>query len=407
MPFHALRPAARTHAATLGSVFSDQHLPFVRSIVRRTREHLENTINPATREPYLTPIGLELYGEDEPIPITGYLAEAYSEAENFCRELSRRIRAAGFLKTLLLRRIGSSIEAGRRTVASMLAKTTGEIEAEEETDAESGTGNGSGELHEDTLSALYPLTSGEVEILLRCKSLLDSSTEEDPKWAVILSYLRDRGWAEEGCILFSQYYDTASWVAKKLSDAFPDRPVGLYAGSGKSMLIHQGRELRKEREELKHMVKSHELTILVGTDAASEGLNLQTLGTLINIDLPWNPTKLEQRKGRIQRIGQKRSKVKILNLRYKDSVEDRVHNVLAGRLKDIYNLFGQIPDVLEDVWIDVALGEVEQAKRELDRLPPRNPFDIRYQRIQDLPDWERCAEVVNRIEKLEKLKKGW
>jgi len=58
-----------------------------------------------------------------------------------------------------------------------------------------------------------------------------------------------------------------------------------------------GRELRKEREELKQMVGRHELTILIGTDAASEGLNLQALGTLINIDLPWNPTKLEQRKG--------------------------------------------------------------------------------------------------------------
>ncbi len=52
------------------------------------------------------------------------------------------------------------------------------------------------------------------------------------------------------------------------------------------------------------MVKIRELIVLVGTDAASEGLNIQTLGTLINLDLPWNSTRLEQRKGRIQRIGQ-------------------------------------------------------------------------------------------------------
>ncbi len=149
-------------------------------------------------------------------------------------------------------------------------------------------------------------------------------------------------------MVFSQYYDTAYWVAKKIAAAFPGKPIGLYAGSGKSMLLLDGRELRKEREELKQMVGRHELTILIGTDAASEGLNLQALGTLINIDLPWNPTKLEQRKGRIQRIGQKRESVKILNLRYKDSVEDRVHQVLAGRLQEIYRLFGQIPDVLEE-----------------------------------------------------------
>jgi len=223
---------------------------------------------------------------------------------------------------------------------------------------------------------------------------------------VVLHYLKDEGWGKEGCVVFSQYYDTAYWVAKKIAAAFLGQPIGLYAGSGKSMLLLDGRELRKEREELKQMVGRHELTILIGTDAASEGLNLQALGTLINIDLPWNPTKLEQRKGRIQRIGQKRESVKILNLRYKDSVEDRVHQVLAGRQQEIYRLFGQIPDVLEDVWIDVALGEVEKARQELDRLPVHNPFDERYGRIQSVADWETCAQVLNRHEKLELLRKG-
>lgn len=61
---------------------------------------------------------------------------------------------------------------------------------------------------------------------------------------------------------------------------------------------------------------------MLGTDAASEGLNLQKLGTLINIDLPWNPTRLEQRKGRIQRIGQARSEVWIANLRYREGPGD-------------------------------------------------------------------------------------
>jgi len=403
LSFHELRPAARTWASSLCSVFFDQHMPFVRNIIRRTRSYLESTINPATREPYLALIGIELFGEDEPIPVTGYLANAYQEAEAFCLTLSQRIRAAGFLKTLLLRRIGSSIEAGRRTVKAMLAKSLTPLTEDDEANEPE---NNDQEVQTETLSALYPLTEKETEILQRCASLLEAS-EEDPKWQVILHYLRNKGWMQEGCILFSQYYDTAHWVAGLLSTAFPGQPIGLYAGADKSMLIHQGRELRKERTELKRMVKEHELSILVGTDAASEGLNLQTMGTLINIDLPWNPTKLEQRKGRIQRIGQKRESVKILNLRYKDSVEDRVHQVLAGRLQDIYRLFGQIPDVLEDVWIDIALGEVEKAKQELDRLPHRNPFDERYGRIDSVADWERCAEVVNRIEKIEVLKQGW
>ena len=84
---------------------------------------------------------------------------------------------------------------------------------------------------------------------------------------------------------------------------------------------------------------------------------LQRLGSLINLDLPWNPTRLEQRKGRIQRIGQLRSEVLIYNMRYRGSVEDRVHQLLSERLVNIRNMFGQIPDTLEDVWVAAALRD--------------------------------------------------
>jgi SNF2 family DNA or RNA helicase len=146
--------------------------------------------------------------------------------------------------------------------------------------------------------------------------------------------------------------------------------------------------------------------LLLGTDAASEGLNLQRLATLINIDLPWNPTRLEQRKGRIQRIGQIHDTVKIYNLRYKDSVEDRVHELLSGRLQDIFGLFGQIPDVLEDVWVALAEGEKEEAKRIIDALPKEHPFEIRYTHVEKV-DWESCATVLSAEEKRRVLGQGW
>src|ERR1700686_485472 len=122
------------------------------------------------------------------------------------------------------------------------------------------------------------------------------------------------------------------------------------------------------------MVRARDIRILVGTDAASEGLNLQRLGTLINLDLPWNPTRLEQRKGRIQRIGQVRTEIWIANLRYRASVEDRVHQVLASRLEAIHALFGQIPDTLEDVWVQLALNDEQAANQLIDRTTAtRNP----------------------------------
>ena len=81
---------------------------------------------------------------------------------------------------------------------------------------------------------------------------------------------------------------------------------------------------------------------MVAADAESEGLNLHRLETLINIDLPWNPARLEQRKGRIDRIGQLAARIDVLNLRYRGSVEDEVHHTLSLRLEQIRAIFGTI-----------------------------------------------------------------
>jgi superfamily II DNA or RNA helicase len=395
------------------NLFSTHH-PFLRSIVRRTREYLENTIDPATKEPYLKHIELELYGEKDPIPLSGYLMDAYAAAEEFCRMLNRRVRSAGFFKTLLLRRIGSSMRAGLSTVTKMLDEWGGaegleseEDEFEENSEAALGASSGLPSSFNDHRSELKDLTRDERRKLEQCKGYLETSREEDPKWNVILHYLADEAWADDGCILFSQYYDTAWWVAEGLFKAFPDRRVAVYAGSGKSGIFTDGKFLRRERDDIKKMVRDGEITLLVGTDAASEGLNLQRLGTLINIDLPWNPTRLEQRKGRIQRIGQRRDTVRVLNLRYKGSVEDKVHNALSGRLDQIRKMFGQIPDVLEDVWIDIALDEKTDAEQRIDALPPLHAFDERYSKVGDVAGWEDCAKVLNAEDRGIQLRKGW
>jgi superfamily II DNA/RNA helicase len=146
----------------------------------------------------------------------------------------------------------------------------------------------------------------------------------------------------------------------------------------------------------------------VGTDSASEGLNLQRLGSMIHIDLPWNPTRLEQRKGRIQRIGQRYEEVWIANLRYADSVEDRVHELLSQRLAAIHTLFGQIPDTLEDAWVDVALGNEEEAKKRINAAAslPRNPFDEKYSHVVDA-DWETTSRVIDPMEVKAILTQGW
>jgi hypothetical protein len=154
------------------------------------------------------------------------------------------------------------------------------------------------------------------------------------------------------------------------------------------------------------LVREGRLRQLVATDAASEGLNLQRLSTLINIDRPWNPARLEQRKGRIDRIGQMAGTIEVLNLRYRGSVEDDVHKALSGRLQAIRDVFGTVPDTLEDVWVLTALGNAEDAKRRIEEVPAQHPFQLRYANNVPVSAWERCTQVLDKQDVAWALKQG-
>ena len=131
---------------------------------------------------------------------------------------------------------------------------------------------------------------------------------------------------------------------RKLTRRLPEERVALYAGADKSGLFFAGEWRSVDREDIKRAVRDRTIRLVVATDAACEGLNLQTLGTLINVDLPWNPSRLEQRIGRIKRFGQTRDRVDMLNLVYPDTRDERVYAVLSERMRDRYDLFGSLPE---------------------------------------------------------------
>ena len=397
--------------------YGERFNPLLRCIVRRTRAYLEATINPATGEAFLPKVSVKLFGEgsEDSIRLSGYLLEAYQEAEAFSLLLQQRVRGAGFFKTLLLRRLGSSMEAGRLTVSRLLgpdadASTDDEEDDNEEEELQPIVGR-----PPQGASDFKNFTDPELARLGRCLELLKVGGSNDPKLDAVLGYLMGtqpgtaQRWLDLGCILFSQYYDTVRWVGEQLAkrDEFTGMDIGLYASTNRSGFWRDGKFQRCKRETLKERVRGGQLKLILGTDAASEGLNLQRLGTLINIDLPWNPTRLEQRKGRIQRIGQVRAEIWIANLRYRDSVEDRVHQVLADRLEAIHGLFGQIPDTLEEVWVQIALQNEAAANQLIDRTKAtRNPFDVKYSKV-DEADWETCSTVLQPLTVREQLSQGW
>ena len=368
----------------------ERHNPYIRTIVRRSREYLENTLDPTTGEPYLAPVTVRLHGESvaDAITLPPFLKDAYSHAKTFCELLARRANT-GFFRTMLLRRMGSTMEAGRLTVDRILE---GWDEMDEEDD--------------EPTNQLRTLTTEERDTLVRLTKAMESNLERDPKLAAVRRLLVDELWLEQGCIVFSQYYDSVWWLANQLSRELPDEPIGIYAGTDRSGVLRGTAYERQPRDALKDLVRQGDLRLLLGTDAASEGLNLQRLGSLINLDLPWNPSRLEQRKGRIQRIGQVRPEIDVYNMRYSGSVEDRVHELLSERLQDISRLFGQLPDTLEDVWINVALGEIEEAKQTIDMVPQRHPFELRYHNVQPV-DWESCARVLDDGARRQALTRGW
>lgn len=395
-------PDKRRIGRIIDDNFIAEHNPFIRHIVRRTRDFLENTINSETGEPYLQKVEVELMGEsdEEAIVLPPYLKEAYGYAEEFCELLQKRVKGGGFLKTLLLKRVGSTIVAGKNTAEKMLSNW-GQVIDEEDYEEE--------DIAEEKAlqSEIKNITDEERTCLVKFIETLNANKEKDPKYKLLFKLLLEDNWIGRGCIIFSQYYDSAYWVAENLSNDLPNEKIGLYAGGDKSGIFIGGIYEKRNKEEIKRMVKQRELRVLVGTDAASEGLNLQTLGSLVNLDLPWNPTRLEQRKGRIQRIGQVYDKVYIYNMRYKGSVEDRVHSLLSERFANIYGMFGQIPDVLEDVWIHVALNDIEEAKRKIDAIPKQHPFELRYHVNVGKVDWESYAKVLDSREKRKHLMAGW
>ena len=386
--------------------FFREHNPVVRHTVLRRRQTLEaaglldrvgvdvhpDPDAPATAYPGVMFSGLGLL-TNRPFDL------AYQAAEDFTAVLRKRMKAAGFMKTLLLQRICSSFASGQATAERMLGAEL--LDDEEEA-----------QNIEDVLEALTPEEESHLRTIV---DELGRPEARDPKLAAVRYFLTEhrtegRTWLEHGCIVFSQYYDTAFSIGKELATLLIDEPVGVYAGAGKSGIFVGAEFASVDRDEIKKAVKNRDLRLIVATDAACEGLNLQTLGTLINVDLPWNPARLEQRLGRIKRFGQARRTVDMLNLVYHDTQDERVYEVISRRMKDRYDIFGGLPDAIEDDWIE-SIEKLDEMMNEYIHLrkQARDVFEIRYQGNID-PDanrWELCSRVLARRDVVDRLSVPW
>lgn len=146
-------------------------------------------------------------------------------------------------------------------------------------------------------------------------------------------------------------------------------------------VIHGGLSV-DERRAAQWEFMSPETQILIATDAAGEGINLQFCRLLINWDIPWNPNRLEQRMGRIHRYGQKED-VLIFNLVADNTREGQVLAKLLNKLDIIRESMGDdrvydvIQDVLKDVSLEAIIASVFDGKEsDLDRFLAQNNQEI-------------------------------
>ena len=145
-------------------------------------------------------------------------------------------------------------------------------------------------------------------------------------------------------LVFTSFSDTMTYLRDALVGAF-GASVASYSGEG-GALRSGNAWVPASKEAVTQALREGRSKVLVCTDAASEGLNLQAAGALINFDLPWNPSKVEQRIGRIDRIGQVLPVLPIVNLYLKQSVDERVYRALADRCGLFETFVGPMQPVL-------------------------------------------------------------
>lgn len=168
----------------------------------------------------------------------------------------------------------------------------------------------------------------------------------DPKLEKLIQVLEDHLSQGDRILVFSRYTDTLDAAVEEFRSRIISSDGYAYY-SGKESWIALNNDVQPaSRATVKDALKSGNVKIVFCSDAASEGLNLQSARVIINIDVPWNPARLEQRIGRIARLGQSSDVVTIYNLWYPDSVEAKIYTRLIQR-KELYDLaVGQFPEIV-------------------------------------------------------------
>jgi len=275
-----------------------------------------------------------------------YIRETYNKASASTRT------AVGFVMTIYRKRLASSFYALTKTLEKHLAaikKGDGSISgttdddlpdddlAEEQLDTEDIT-----EMEREALN--FEERSSIEDLLLRVSSLPPDT--KALKLRTVIDELRASGYGQ--VMVFTQFTDTMDFLRNQLRTT-PGLKMMCYSGRGGEVPLGDSEWTVIPRDQAKRKFRKREADVLLCTDAAAEGLNFQFCGALINYDLPWNPMRVEQRIGRIDRVGQEYPKIRIVNLQYEDTIETEVYRVLQQRIGFFTSVVGKLQPILSSV----------------------------------------------------------
>jgi hypothetical protein len=273
----------------------------------------------------------------------------YTAVEDFIGDVYRaappeKRSAVGFVMTVYRRRLASSFEALKRTLNGRLMRSGGITEedaSQDETSDEVMSGEEVACLVADAPEAVDE--RDRINDLLRRIAQLGTDSKARRLKLELEACLAD---GFDSMIVFTQYTDTMDYLRDYLADQMPGMPVACYSGKGGAWRDASSQWVPCSKEEIKRRLRDGQVRLLVCTDAAGEGLNLQFAGVLVNYDLPWNPMKVEQRIGRIDRLGQQRPVIRVLSFAYKDTVEQDVFFTVGTRINLFQGIVGRLQPIL-------------------------------------------------------------
>jgi superfamily II DNA or RNA helicase len=332
--------------------------------------------------------------------VTNYVTDEMNRADRLGEGQGRRRNTVGFALTVLQRRLASSPASILRSLERRQERLMARLEeaqqgnqtvlaagpemSDEEIDDFDDLPDEEREELEDelvdeaTAAATVAELEAEIQTLIGLVKLAVEvrRSDTDKKWEELRGLLtedpemRDADGKRRKVIIFTEYKDTLNYLAERLRN---------HLGRDEAVVVIDGSTKRKDRKNRQEsFTVDPDVTFLVATDAAGEGINLQRANLLVNYDLPWNPNRIEQRFGRIHRIGQTEV-CHMWNLVATETREGDVYNRLLLKLdQERLSLGGRVFDVLGQVFAGdelkrllieaVRYGNQPEVKARLDRV---------------------------------------